>query len=236
MTPQVLSPSDHRYPGSLKRVFGGLLPPDIWYVGNLDLFNTRGVGFCGSRNATEKGLKVAADCARQLSEHGINVVSGYASGVDMASHETALAQSGSTIIVLAEGIDHFRIKRTIKPMWDWERVLVISYFARNAIWRGDRAMDRNKVIVGLSDAVVVVEAREQGGTLNAGFAALKMGRPLFVAVYDEMNGAREGNLRLIAAGGIPLTRRRNSDEAQMSRVIELIEHAEHAPQSVGSSH
>jgi predicted Rossmann fold nucleotide-binding protein DprA/Smf involved in DNA uptake len=154
----------------------------------------------------------------------------------MVSHETALAQAGSTIIVLAEGIDHFRIKRTIKPIWDWERVLVLSYFPRNAIWRSDRAMNRNKAIVALSEAVIVVEAREQGGTLNAGFAALEMGRPLFVAVYDEMNGAREGNRRLIAAGGIPLARSSDRNEAQLSRVIELVERAEHSSRGLGSPH
>jgi DNA processing protein len=236
MTPQVLTASDRLYPAALKPVFGRLLPPDIWYFGNLDLLKAGGVGVCGSRNATEKGLAVAADCARQLSRRGINVVSGYAAGVDMVSHETALAESGSTIVVLAEGIDQFRIKRTIKPFWDWERVLVLSYFPRSAIWRSDRAMDRNKVIVALSDAVIVIEAREQGGTLNAGFSALRMGLPLFVAVYDEMNGAREGNRRLIEAGGIPLARRAGSSKVQLGPVIELVERAEPGPRRLEAQH
>jgi DNA processing protein len=184
-------------------------------MGNTALWKEKSVGFCGSRKASERGLEVAADCARQLSAAGAVVVSGYAPGVDMASHEGALKAGGRTIIVLPEGIDHFRIKKTVKDIWDWNRVLVVSQFPRSAIWRADRAMERNNVIVGISDAVVVIEAREQGGTLHAGFSALRMGKPLFVALYDEMNGSREGNQRLIAEGGKPLLRSRATSQAQM---------------------
>jgi DNA processing protein len=220
---QKLSPSDEAYPAVLRSVFGGLLPPDVWFVGNLDLLKTKAVGFCGSRKATEGGLQVAADCARQLSEHRITVISGYAPGVDMASHEAALSSGGSTIIVLPEGIDNFRIKKTIKDVWDWGRTLVISYFPPNAVWRADRAMDRNKVIVALSGAVIVLEARDKGGTLNAGFCALEMNKPLFVALYEDMNGGREGNQRLLEEGARPLRRSRASGVAEIRYVLEAVD-------------
>jgi len=214
-----LSPNDVRYPTSLLKVFGSLMPPDIWIIGNVDLLGGKAVGFCGSRKASERGLEVATDCARQLSEVGVIVVSGYAPGVDMASHEAALKNGGRTIIVIPEGINHFRIKKTVKSLWDWERILVVSQFPRDAIWRADRAMERNKVIVALSSAVIVLEARDQGGTLNAGYSALQLGKPLFVALYDEMNGSREGNQRLIEEGGKPLLRNRATSQAQMREVF-----------------
>src|ERR1700722_7149029 len=110
--PMKLSETDARYPGVLKGAFGSLLLPDLLIIGNTALLGAKAVGFCGSRHATERGLEVAADCARQLSHAGAVVVSGYAPGVDMASHEAALAAGGRTIIVLAEGIEHFRIKKT----------------------------------------------------------------------------------------------------------------------------
>jgi DNA processing protein len=220
-----LSPNDEAYPPIIRSLFGGLLPPDIWYRGNLELFKQKGVGFCGSREPTEGGLQVAGDCAKQLSEHGITVISGYAPGVDMASHEAALANRGRTIIVLPEGMDHFRIKKSIKSVWDWDRVLVFSYFPPNAIWRADRAMDRNKVIVGLSNAVIVLEARERGGTLNAGYCALQMQKPLFVVTYEDMNGGREGNQLLLNQGGTPLRRSRSSGHAQIKSVLEVLEAA-----------
>jgi DNA processing protein len=213
-----LMPDDAVYPASLRQ-FGPLLPPEIWVKGNVDLLDDRAVGFCGSRKASDRGLEIAADCARQLSDAHVVVVSGYAPGVDMASHEAALRTGGRTIIVLPEGIDHFRIKKTIRDAWDWDRVLVISQFPPSAIWRADRAMERNKVIVALSSAVIVLEARDQGGTLNAGFSALKMGKPLFVALYEDMNGSREGNQRLIEEGGMPLRRNRATSQAQMRDVL-----------------
>jgi DNA processing protein len=219
INPAKLSPSDPRYPQSLFKLFGGLLPPDIWAIGNVELLKETGVGFCGSRKATERGLQVAADCARQLSKVQVTVISGYAPGVDMASHEAALANGGRTVIVLPEGIDHFRIKKTIKELWDWRRVLVLSQFPPNAIWRADRAMERNRVIVALSRAVIVLEARDQGGTLHAGYSALQMGKPLFVAQYDEMNGSREGNRRLMEMGAMPLLQNRTTSQAQMRDVF-----------------
>ncbi len=219
----MLSPNDAAYPALLRSVFGGLLPPDVWYIGSLDVLKGKAVGFCGSRDATAIGREVAADCARQLSGHHVTIVSGYAPGVDMAAHESALASGGRTLIVLPEGIDHFRIKKTIKDVWDWERTLVISYFPRNAVWRADRAMDRNKVIVGLSDAVIVLEARDKGGTLNAGYRALQTGKPLFVALYEEMNGGREGNRRLIEDGAMSLRRSRTSGQAEMRHLLDVLE-------------
>lgn len=218
-----LSPSDEAYPSVLRSLFGGLLPPDVWYSGNLDLLGTKGVGFCGSRNATQAGLEIAEDCARQLSKHGVAVISGYAPGVDMVSHQAALASGGNTIVVLAEGIDHFRIKKTIRDLWDWNRTLVLSYFSRDAIWRPDRAMDRNKLIVGLSNAVIVLEARDRGGTLNAGFRALEMHKPLFVAMYENMNGGRTGNQLLLEQGANPLCKSRTSGNAEMKRILDAVE-------------
>jgi DNA processing protein len=221
--PQLLTPHESTYPAPLKTIFGALAAPDIWYLGNLELLKTKSVGFCGSRNASEIGLMVAADCAAQLSERGIAVISGYAPGVDMASHEAALSHGGMTIIVLPEGIDHFRIKKTIKGLWDWGRVLVMSYFPRNAIWRADRAMDRNRAIVGLSNAVLVLEARDSGGTLNAGYCALKMAKPLFVAHFGDLSDGRKGNHELLEQGGIPLHRSRTSGHAELRRMFETIQ-------------
>ncbi len=222
LDPRALTPRDVGYPHSLGAAFGNLAPPDLWCLGNVGIADTKTVGFCGSRDASEYGLQIAADCASQLSAAGVTVVSGYASGVDMASHEAALASGGQTIVVLPEGIDRFRIKKSIASLWDWERTLVVSQFPRNAIWRAHRAMERNKVIVALSQAVIVLEAREMGGTIHAGYSALSMKKPLFVALYDDMNGAREGNQRLLAEGGMPLRRNRSNNHAQLRDVFDVL--------------
>ncbi|HTT79929.1 MAG TPA: DNA-processing protein DprA [Stellaceae bacterium] len=220
--PLLLTPNDAGYPIALSVAFGELASPEIWCVGNISILGTKAVGFCGSRDASDRGRQVAADCASQLSAVGVTIVSGYAAGVDMASHEAALAGGGQTIIVLPEGIDHFRIKKSVIDVWDWNRVLVVSQFQRNAIWRSYRAMERNNVIVALSQAVVVLEARDKGGTLHAGFAALNMKKPLFVAMYDEMNGDREGNQLLLGSGGLQLMRSRSTGQAQLRDVFRAL--------------
>jgi DNA processing protein len=228
--PSLLLPRDTGYPAEqLRSAFGGLALPELWYLGNRDLLKSRGIGFCGSRHASDTSLTVAADCATQLSACGLSVISGYAPGVDMVSHEAALAHGGNTVIVLPEGINQFRIKRAIKAVWDWERVAVISYFQKDAIWRPDRAMDRNKVIVALSDAVLVLEARDRGGTLNAGYCALQMKKPLFVALFDEIADGREGNQELLKRGGIPLRRSRSSGHAELRHMFEVIQTPDGTP-------
>ena len=67
-----------RYPHRLDRVLGKDAPPVLFAQGNLSLLNTKAVGFCGSRHASDKGIHVAAEAARQLGANGVNVVSGYA--------------------------------------------------------------------------------------------------------------------------------------------------------------
>ncbi|GAA2881752.1 DNA processing protein [Aminobacter niigataensis] len=216
---KILHPEDELYPSAFSDIFGHFDKPDIFYIGNIDLLNRPSVGFCGSRNASDKGLEVAHDCASQFADNDVVVVSGYAKGVDTQAHRGALESSGSTIVVLPEGINHFRIKRELKEAWDWQRTLVISYFAPDAAWRADRAMDRNKAIVGLSRATIVIEARETGGTFHAGITALQQGRFLVVAKYSDPNSSNIGNDKLISLGGIPLQRNKHTGRSEIKWII-----------------
>jgi DNA processing protein len=132
-------------------------------------------------------------------------VSGYAKGVDTATHLAALEQGGKTIIVLAEGINGFRIKREFSKDFDPKRVLVVSQFRPSQPWAAYAAMARNHVIFGLGNALVVIEAGEKGGTLAAGRDALKRGRPVFVLNFGDETPA--GNRILIDAGAQPVASR-----------------------------
>jgi DNA processing protein len=217
-TTTFLQPGDGRYPERLARTIGFLSLPSLHTRGNLSLLDLPGVGFCGSRKATPKGIDIAVDCASQLGEAQVVVISGYAPGVDMASHRAALQSGGTTIVVLAEGIRNFRVKKEISAEWDWSRVLVISQFEPNTIWRPDRAMERNKVIVGLSAATIVIEARDSGGTLHAGMTALRAGVPLFAASFSETAESHAGNNSLLAAGAFPLKKSAQNNRAEMKHL------------------
>ena len=190
-------------------------PPFLFYMGAADLLTARGIGLCGSRNASDEGLRAAAACGEVATQHGLTVVSGYARGVDTASHVSALSSGGSTVIVLPEGINHFRVKRgPVADVWNKERVLVLSQFPPGRPWSTGNAMARNNVIIGLSLALVVVEASEKGGTLAAGTKALQLNKPVLTLEF-AMNP--HGNAELIRHGAISI-RNRAELRAQLMEV------------------
>jgi len=201
----VLSQDDPSYPKKLKDVLGAKAPQQLYYIGNLSLLDIKGVGFCGSRDASEKGLETAADCAEQIAAENLAVISGNAPGIDRQAHVAALRSGGCTIFVLPEGIEHFAIRKELKAVWDWSRALVLTSYPPKAPWQMHQAMDRNNIIVALSDAMIVIEAREKGGTLEAGKATLRRGKPLYVAVYAD-NEQAPGNAYLLKQGAFRLSK------------------------------
>ena len=214
-------------------------PECLYMTGNAGVLSLPAIGFCGARDAKEKSLEIAADCAQQAAENNHAVVSGNAAGVDLHAHYECLKAGGSTILVLPEGIDHFRIRRQLKEVWDWQRVLVISQFAPADVWRVSRAMARNAVLIALSKAMIVIEAGKdkKGGTYAAGTETTKMGLPLFVVDHGEnMQTAAPGNYSLIVQGGRRLGRNKKTGRANMDIVFDAIKEptlAQGAPAPAG---
>lgn len=196
---------DDLYPRQLERL--ATSSPIFFCWGNPELFSAPSIGMCGSRKATDLGLKAAALCGEEASASGIAVVSGYAKGVDTTTHLAALESGGKTVIVLPEGIDGFRIKKDFpRDLFRKENVLAVSQFAPRQPWTAGAAMTRNKVIYGLGLALVVIEAGDSGGTLAAGEGALANGRPVLVLDFD--GSTPPGNRILLQRGGIPVPNRR----------------------------
>jgi DNA processing protein len=213
---------DPAYPEALKQTLGEDSPVLLLCVGNLQLLKTTSVGFCGSREATEKGLLTTRDSADLLAREGINIVSGFAAGVDMTAHRAALAAGGSTTVVLAEGILRFRVKKEIHAEWDERRTLVISEFGPNLPWSISRAMQRNHTICGLSRAMILIEARTSGGSIEAGRDCLKLGLPLFAAVYEGMPESATGNQQLLHQGARRLMKSRLTNRTNIRPVLEVL--------------
>ena len=207
------------YPQALIAILRQNTPTVLSCMGNLNLLNKPKVGFSGSRKASEKGLWITKDCATQLAEQGICVVSGYAGGVDMAAHRAALQSGGSTIIVLPEGIDAFHVKEEIKADWDWDRVLVVSEFMPHDGWMASRAMHRNNTIIALSDAMFVVEAGDTGGSLDAGLKTISMGKSLFVPRFEQIPDSAKGNPILLSKGAQPMMRKRLTSRVNVEELI-----------------
>ena len=215
--------SDSGYPESLTTVLGNKAPEKLYLQGNVNLLKLKGIGFSGTRKPSQGGIGMARDCARQVAKKsGFTVISGNAAGVDFEAHYHALLAGGSTILVLPEGINHFRIRQGLKPVWDWERVLVISQFDPGAGWKVYQALARNRVIIGLSKAVIVIEAGEKGGTRHAGEEAIRCNKLLYVAEYEGMPADAKGNKVLLSGGARPLPRSEPSGQANMQKVYDDI--------------
>jgi DNA processing protein len=193
--------TDRDYPVLLSA--SSAAPPALFYKGRIDLLSAPGVGMCGSRLASADGLRAARECSAAVVATGHTVVSGYARGVDAESHLGALESGGRTLVVLAEGITQFRVKRgDLARCWDGDRVTVISQFSPSQPWHAGTAMARNEVIVRLSRALVVIEAGDKGGTLNAGMRALDIGRPVFALEFHK--GAQAGYQALLQRGAVTI--------------------------------
>ncbi len=221
---KILVKGSNGYPERLLKTLKEEAPLLLFARGNIKLLKEKAVGFCGSRKASEKGLAVAGECAAELARRQINVISGYAHGVDLAAHRAALEAGGVTTFVLAEGILHFRVKSDVKHLLtDYNHVVVSEYMPRLP-WLARNAMQRNKTICGLSNAVVVIESGLKGGTFEAGKAALSLRRPLFVAEYAHPAESAEGNAYFLKQGARFL--RKKNGAAYLDELFQAVENDE----------
>ena len=223
------------YPERLNTMLGDTAPPILYVRGATRLLSAPGVGFCGSRKASDKGLSVAGECARLLSAAHINIVSGYAHGVDLAAHCAAMEAGGTTTLVLAEGILHFRIKEQVRQ-WiageDFSNLVVVSEFPPSLPWKAHNAMTRNRTICGLSNALVVIESGLEGGTFEAAKTALALKEPIFCVEYAKPAESAVGNSWLLEHGGIRL-RRDRSGQPNLAGIVEAVYHQPTAQARVG---
>ncbi len=193
----VLTLGDAGYPERLKEIPDP--PPALFADGTLP--ETITVALVGSRKASATGIEAARTLGRALGERGVCVVSGLALGVDAAAHEGALEAGGPTVGVLGCGIDvvYPRSNRGLFKGVRGNGALVSEYYLGEAplAWRFPA---RNRIIAGLCDAVVVIEAPQKSGALITARHALECGRDVW-AVPGPL-GAPEcrGSNRLLADG------------------------------------
>ena len=194
---RALTYGEEAYPGRLKLAPD---PPPALFVGG-GLREEGSVAIVGSRRATRAGLETAVVLARTLAARGICVVSGLAAGVDAAAHEGALAGGGRTVGVLGCGIDvvYPRENMELFTRVGERGALVSEYYLGEAPlpWRFPA---RNRVIAGLADAVVVVEASEKSGALITARHAVDAGRDVWAVPGPRGAPECRGSNRLLADG------------------------------------
>lgn len=188
------------YPPHLVALLGNSAPPILFCRGEASLLTAKSVAIQGSRDASQKGLNLAAQFAAELALQDVNVISGYAKGIDTNAHLGALEKGGTSTIVLSFGIYQFSKKKAFQEVQWRDNVLAVSQFHPREVWRTRNAMMRNSVICALSQAVIVIEAGQEGGTFNAGKTALSLGLPLFVVTPSIFEKVPIGNRELISMG------------------------------------
>ena len=197
MTPMTWS--DPRYPAALAAIIDP--PPLLWTRGVVDALSTQAVAIVGSRAASTYALSVAARLAADLAARGVTIVSGLARGVDSAAHRGALSAGGVTVAVLGSGLDviypheHAPLARDIE-----KEGAVISEVAPGTPPQTWLFPLRNRIISGLSRAVVVIEAGEKSGSLITARSALEQGRDVLAVPGNVLSGRNRGAHALLKDG------------------------------------
>ncbi len=187
------------------------IAPILFVKGQPKRLRSDSVTIVGARDVSDKGIRITRNLSGELVDNGINIVSGYAEGVDLEAHLGALEAGGTTTIVLSDGIKQLRQKSAFKK-FNWDRdVLVISQFDPDTEWSAWNSLERNQLVCALSKAVVVIESgpeRDTQGKMSGTFitakAALDLNLPVFVVNPSCLDNAPKGNADLIALGGYSL--------------------------------
>jgi len=196
---QIITFDDPIYPRLLKEIYD---PPIVLFTrGNIDLLSLPKIALVGSRNASVSGREIAHQLAGQLSAQFV-VTSGLALGIDAQAHLGALHNQGYTIAVVATGLDityparHSALEKDIIE----NHGLIISEFAPGVAPKAGHFPKRNRLISGLSLAVLVVEASLKSGSLITARCALEQDREVFAVPSSIYNSQAKGCHWLIKQG------------------------------------
>lgn len=178
-------------------------PAALWLLGSAGI-SQPSVAIVGSRRATHAGLAIARELGRDLGRSGVQVVSGFARGIDAAAHEGALEGGGTTLAVLGCGLDQDyprgqeRLRREVAAAG-----ALLTEYDDGVPPEGWRFPRRNRLIAALAAVVVVVEASERSGALSTARWALDLGREVLAVPGSIRSDRSRGSNALIRDGARP---------------------------------
>jgi DNA processing protein len=187
---------DEAYPKRLKHCADS--PIMLYLKGNANLNNHKIVSIVGTRNASEYGKKITQQLIEDLKQHEVTIVSGLAYGIDICAHKAAIQQHLSTVAVLAHGLDRIYPavhKSTADKML--ENGAWLTEFMSETIPDRENFPKRNRIVAGMSDAVIVIEAALTGGALITAEIANTYNRDVFAVPGKLEDAYSAGCNRLI---------------------------------------
>lgn len=200
-----IDPDKHEYLQIISTI--AKKPKALCYTGNLPEKRVPTVAIVGTRKPTTYGKEVAYQLAFDLAKAGIVVVSGLALGTDGIAHKGALDAGGTTIAVLANSVDSIypRSHKNLGEQIITSGGAIMSEYEPPTEPRTYQFLARNRIVSGISDAVIIVEATSRSGTLSTATHALDQGRELFAVPGNITSPLSNGCNNLIKQGAAPVT-------------------------------
>ncbi len=201
-----LKQSDSNFPQSLREISS--CPGILYFKGNKDLFNyKKKIAIVGTRKASKAGQAIASQLAKDLSQQDVVVVSGLASGIDRAAHEGCLKGVAKTIAVLGHGLHLIYPDENKELAFQIIRNdgLIISEYQSGHAIAPHQFLERNRLISGLCQGIIIIEAPKRSGALNTANHALEQNRDVFVVPGSILDANYTGSNNLIKQGAYPIT-------------------------------
>jgi DNA processing protein len=182
-------------------------PEKLYYRGFIPKTRIPSVAVVGSRKPTAYGKEVTYQLAYDLAKTGLIIISGLALGVDAIAHKAALDAGGKTIAVIASGVDtiypatHHNLASSIIDSGG----AIISEYEPGESARDYKFLERNRIVSGLSDGIIITEAAARSGTLSTAAHTLEQGKEVFVVPGNITSPLSAGCNNLIKQGAHPIT-------------------------------
>ncbi len=190
---------EEEFPQELKNYYG--MPSGLFVKGNFPQKRRPSVSIVGARECTAHGCQLAECFARELAANGVQIISGLAAGIDAAAHRGAIAAGKGTYGILGNGINICYPRENYKLYREMERSggIITDFVPGTPPVKFNFPM-RNRLISGLSDAVIIIEAKEKSGALITADYALDQGKEIFAVPGRITDPQSAGCNRLLASG------------------------------------
>lgn len=174
----------------------------MYVLGNAEILRRKIIAIVGSRECTSYGKKAAETIAYNLSKQDIVIISGLAKGIDAYAHIGALKAKGKTIAVMAHGLDMIypRENREIAKEIIINGGAIISEYPIGVRPKPEQFVKRNRIISGMSQGVIIVEAKERSGALITANYAIEQGKNLYAVPGSIFSDNSNGTNKLISKG------------------------------------
>lgn len=202
---EVITINDRCYPEQLKQIYDA--PKKLYVRGNKEILGGFGIAIVGCRDNTKYGELITKNLAYNLAKNGVVIISGLAKGIDSFAHIGAIYAKGKTIAVLGNSINTIYPKENeiiAQKILEYGGAIISEYPVGSKIEKKNFPA-RNRIISGLSQGVIVVEAKEKSGSLITADFALEQGKDIYAVPGSITSCHSAGTNNLIKDGAIPVT-------------------------------